>query len=210
MNFSDFISKIDQYKTTKLGGIVSQFKLAPKLRKGFSEEQIIKNNPKKAAVLVLFYPDKYNRTCFVLTQRASYKGPHSAQISFTGGKQEERENLEQTALRETFEEIGVPSSDVKIIRQITENYIPPSNFLVTPFLGYTHKKPDFIPNYEVGKIIEVLLNTLLDDDNISSTAIETSYMSRIKTPCFIFDNQIVWGATAMILSEIRDLIKEVN
>ena len=208
MNFKDFTNKIDALKNEKLGGLDTQFKMAPKLRLKYNQAKIAANNPRKAAVLVLFYPNAKNETCFLLTQRASYKGIHSAQISFPGGKREESDtNLQETALRETFEEIGVQPLLVKVIRELTDVYIPPSNFLATPFLGFVDKKPNFILNHEVEYEIEVLVSDLLDDANITSVTLDTSYMKKSEVPCFKMNNHIVWGATGMMLSEIKELLK---
>lgn len=206
MNFTDFTNKINHFKTANLGGIASQFKLAPELRIKFSEEKIKNCNPRKASVLALFYPDKKQETRVLLTKRASYKGAHSAQISFPGGKLENNETLKQTALRETFEEVGVQASEVKIIRQLSNTYIPPSNFMVTPFIGYINYTPSFKINYEVDTLIEVLVEEALNQTNISSVKIETSYMKEVYVPCFMLNGHVVWGATAMILSEIKDLL----
>ncbi|TYP98727.1 NUDIX domain-containing protein [Tenacibaculum adriaticum] len=211
MNFKDFTNKIDHLKVNQLGGRISQFKLVPELRIKISEEKIKNSNPRKAAVLALFYPDEYNETRFILTERASYNGAHSSQISFPGGKIEKSDtNLKETALRETHEEIGIARSSVKIIRQLSETYIPPSNFIVTPFLGITEQRPIFKPNNEVAKLIEVLATDLIDDTNLSLVEMETSYMKKIEVPCFTFNNYIVWGATAMMLSEIKDLLKDIH
>ncbi|MCT4698772.1 MULTISPECIES: NUDIX hydrolase [Tenacibaculum] len=208
MTFSDFTNQLEEIQHKPLGGLISQFKLAPKLRTQFSQELIDSKNPKKAAVLALFYPDKNNKTCLLLTQRASYKGSHSAQVSFPGGKIDQKDNnLKETALRETLEEVGVIPEDIKIIRQLSDSYIPPSNFLVAPFIGVINKKPVFKPNYEVANIIEVFISDLLNDNNLTSTEMETSYMKNIKVPCFKLNGYIVWGATAMMLSEIKDLFK---
>ncbi|TCI92734.1 NUDIX hydrolase [Tenacibaculum sp. M341] len=208
MKFSNFNSKINQLKNDSLGGLPSQFKLVPKLRLQFSEEKIRERNPRKAAVLALFYPDNNNETIFLLTKRASYNGTHSAQISFPGGKFDNSDtSLQETALRELEEEVDVPRNEVIVIRELSETYIPPSNFMVSPFIGYVHTKPKFTPNEEVEEIIDVKLSDLLDDKNLTSEIMETSYMKEIDVPCFKLNNHIVWGATAMILSEIKDLIK---
>ena len=208
MIFSDFINQIEKLQQKQLGGLTSQFKLAPKLRARFSEELIQSKKPKKAAVLALFYPDKNNQTRFLLTERASYNGAHSSQISFPGGKFDKvDEDLQTTALRETYEEVGVPSEAIQIIRQTSDAYIPPSNFLVAPFIGISEATPFFTPNDEVAGIIEVLLTDLLDDSNVTSVEMETSYMKNIEVPCFKLNDYIVWGATAMMLSEIKDLFK---
>ena len=208
MNFNDFQNKIAQLKTKELAGLNAQFKLAPKMRLKYDADKIIANNPRKAAVLALFYPNKENETCFLLTQRASYKGIHSAQISFPGGKIDKSDkNLENTALRETFEEVGVLKTSIKIIRELTDVYIPPSNFLATPFLGFTNQRPNFNLNYEVDKVIEVLVSDLLSETSITTIKMNTSYMDDVEVPCFKLVDYVVWGATAMMLSEIKELLK---
>ena len=208
MNFNDFKNKITQLKTTELGGLNAQFKLAPKIRLKYDADKITENNPRKAAVLALFYPNLKNETCFLLTQRASYKGIHSAQISFPGGKKDKTDsNLLKTALRETFEEVGVAEESIEIIRELTDVYIPPSNFLATPFLGYANQQPNFNLNYEVEQTIEVLLRDLLCETNFTAIKMNTSYMDNVEVPCFKLDGYIVWGATAMMLSEIKELFK---
>ena len=208
MDFNDFLDNLGATEKHELGGLDSQFKLAPEMRLAYNGEKIRARNPKKAAVLALFYPNHKNETCFLLTQRASYKGTHSGQISFPGGKVEMTDlNLSQTALRETFEEVGIAQENITILKEFTDVYIPPSNFLATPFVGYCKEKPIISINREVAHTIDVRLIDLLDDTNISSTKISNSYTNNIDVPCFKFNNYIVWGATAMILSEIKDFLK---
>ncbi|WP_339881618.1 CoA pyrophosphatase [Polaribacter vadi] len=208
MNFKNFTDKIEDFKNVELGGLDAQFKMAPKLRLQYNKDKIAANNPRKAAVLALFYPNKKNETTLLLTQRPSYKGIHSAQISFPGGKAEKTDgNLKETALRETFEEVGVQTSSIKIIRELTDVYIPPSNFLATPFLGFIDKKPAFILNHEVANTIEILVSDLLNENNITTVNLTTSYMKNIDVPCFKIDDHIIWGATGMMLSEIKELLK---
>lgn len=211
MKFSHFKDQINLLKTKPLGGLESQFKLVPELRIKISEEKIKNSNPRKAAVMALFYPDEQNKTTFLLTQRASYNGTHSAQISFPGGKyDQEDDNMQQTALRELEEEVGVFRNSVEVIRQLSDTYIPPSNFMVTPFIGFLDEKPSLTPNEEVAKLIEIEAAALLNEENISSIVMETSYMKEIEVPCFKFYDHVVWGATAMMLSEIKDLMKEIE
>lgn len=210
MNFSLFQSHISTIEKAILGGLESQFRLAPKMRLKYSEDIIKVSNPKKAAVLALFYPDKNNETHFLLTLRASYNGTHSSQISFPGGKTEKEDvDFMHTAKRETFEEVGIKMDAITIIKQFTDAYIPPSNFLVTPFLGTLNKTPTFTTNNEVEEIIEVKLTDLLDDANIIMKKMNTSYMKSIDVPCFKLNGYIVWGATAMMLNEIKDLLKSL-
>ncbi|SHN07047.1 CoA pyrophosphatase [Polaribacter sp. KT 15] len=209
MKFNQFKSNINSFKTSKLGGLDAQFKLAPELRLRYDADKIKASNPKKAAVLALFYPNENNETTFILTERASYKGTHSAQISFPGGKIDVSDkNLEATAIREANEEIGIKTASVEIIRELTDVYIPPSNFLATPFIGYLSKRPKFITNYEVETTIEVLLEDLLNDTSLTTVNLSTSYMKNTDVPCFKLNGYVVWGATAMMLSEIKELLKQ--
>ena len=211
MDFNSFLTQINKLQKLPLGGIESQFKMAPELRKYFSLKDIKDKNPRKSAVLALFYPDSNYNTRVLLTLRSNYKGVHSAQISFPGGKRDKIDgNLVDTALRETEEEIGIDKSNIIVIREMTKTYIPPSNFWVHPFLGYIDKTPSFIKNYEVGSLIEVLVSDLIDDNFLSAKNLTTSYMENIDVPCFKLNGYIVWGATAMILSEIKDLVKCIN
>lgn len=208
MHFSEFLSKIDQIQSKKLGGLDAQFKLAPKLRLRYSQEKIEASNPKKAGVLALFYPNDSQKTHFLLTLRASYNGKHSNQISFPGGKIEAGDkNLRDAAVREAYEEVGIQENTIEILRETTDVYIPPSNFLATPFIAYAHKRPDFTKNYEVEALIEVSVEDLLSEQSITSTTMTTSYMEKIEVPCFKLNDYIVWGATAMMLSEIKELLK---
>jgi len=208
MNFKNFTHKLEDFKKIRLGGLEAQFKMAPKLRLQYNKDKIAANNPRKAAVLALFYPNKKNETTLLLTQRPSYKGTHSAQISFPGGKAEKTDkNLQETALRETFEEVGVQTSSIKIIRELTDVYIPPSNFLATPFLGFVEERPNFILNHEVANTIEILVSDLLNESSITTVNLTTSYMKNMDVPCFKIDDYIIWGATGMMLSEIKELLK---
>ncbi|MEN8124813.1 MAG: CoA pyrophosphatase [Bacteroidota bacterium] len=206
MDFNQFISQIDQLQKLDLGGPYSQYKMAPKERKLFLNDDFKNLKPKKAAVLALFYPNIRNETCFLLTLRANYNGVHAAQISLPGGKFEMKDNyLQNTALRETYEEVGVDHSEIEILKEMTQTYIPPSNYLVSPFIGKITSTPNFNINHEVERIIEVKLADLLDERSITSKNLTTSYLKNIDVPCFKLNNYIVWGATAMVLSEIKDL-----
>ncbi len=206
MDFNQFLLQIDQLQKLDLGGLYSQYKMAPKDRKQFFKEDLINIKPKKAAVLALFYPNASNETCFLLTLRANYNGVHAAQISFPGGKYELGDKyLKNTALRETFEEVGIDHSEIKILKEMTQTYIPPSNYLVNSFLGIVSSTPKFNTSHEVEQIIEVKLSDFLDNRAVTSKKISTSYAKDIDVPCFKLNNYIVWGATAMILSEIKDL-----
>lgn len=210
MEFESFLLLISKVRNIEPGGLSSQFKMAPVERKMFSNLSIDRRNPKKAAVLALFYPNRNNETCFSLILRPNYKGVHSRQISFPGGKFEKSDDsLQATALRETYEEIGVDTRDIQIEKQLTNTFIPPSNFLVSPFLGVIKYTPSFRYNHEVEEVIEVKLLDLLKESSVTSKKLSTSYMKNIDVPYYKLNDYTVWGATAMMLSEIKDLLKSI-
>jgi 8-oxo-dGTP pyrophosphatase MutT (NUDIX family) len=209
MDFDDFLSRISNIETVIPGGASSHAKMIPKERRMPRPDEIYQKSPKKAAVLALFYPDSDNSTRFLLIMRADYDGTHASQIGFPGGKFEPSDqDLSETAIRETEEEVGVHAKSIHIVKKMTETFIPPSNFLVTPFVGITRQIPQFRTNHEVEDLIEVRLSELLSDKSVGIKKISTSYMENVPVPCFVLNNMTVWGATAMMLSEIKDLIKE--
>lgn len=166
---------------------------------------------RKAGVMVLFYPSESNETHLILILRKTYKGVHSAQVGFPGGKIEpEDESLQHAALRECEEEVGVPSEAISVLKKMTEIYIPPSNFFVQPYLGITAKTPRFIPQEdEVEALIEVPLQQFLDDSVRITKTLSTSYATNIEVPAFLLQDHVVWGATAMMLNEVRQMLKEL-
>ena len=211
MQFNTFYSFISKLKKAQLGGVSAQFLLAPEYRKSYDLAKIKTAKLTKAAVLIIIFPNAQNETCFVLTQRASYDGHHSKQISFPGGKQEKKDaNLLETALRETKEEMGLEISSNVIIKTLTEIYIPPSNFLVTPYVAVLDKTPKFSTNHEVDCVFTPSLAQLLDATTIQTVSVQTSKNETIEAPCFLFENKVVWGATAMMLSELKELIIILN
>lgn len=189
----------------------SQFKMSPPFRLELLKKQQDKiKSAKQSAVLALFYPDSNNETKLILILRKKYNGVHSAQVGFPGGKvEDDDESLKYTALRETQEEIGVPMQKIEILKALTQVYIPPSNFYVQPFLGYTKSKPKFVKEEsEVESLIEVALTHFLDENNIITKTVSTSYKLNVEVPAFQLNGHVVWGATAMMLSEIKDLLKQ--
>lgn len=210
MDFIDFKKNLSKLSDLALGGLEAQFELAPKFREKYTQEFLAAQNAKKAAVLALFYPNIQGETCFLLTLRANYNGIHASQISFPGGKfDRDDDSLENTALREAQEEVGIFPDDVCIFKQMTDVFIPPSNFMVTPFLGLLDYTPTLIKNEEVEENIDVLLKDLLSESAFTTTVVTTSYAENIPVPCFNLRNFMVWGATAMMLNEIKVLLKEI-
>ena len=191
-------------------GLAAQLKMAPPQRFG-TKETLLKmpKNVKKAAVMMLLYPNFKKELCFCLIQRTTYNGKHSGQISFPSGKKEEEDiDFWATALRESQEEVGVNPEKVQLITTLSSIYIPPSNFYVYPYLAYTNQCPDFVAEEgEVDHVIEVPLVDLLKESAIQNEPITSSYTSEVIVPMFVFGTYRVWGATAMILSEAREIIR---
>ncbi|WP_035670858.1 CoA pyrophosphatase [Flavobacterium sp. 83] len=211
MDFQDFLKYVPDFAQARLPAFEAHIKMAP-----FERIDALKNGAfdtkksRKAAVMMLFYPKK-GQTHLVLIVRSSYDGTHSSQIAFPGGKFEtEDEVFANTALRETHEEIGILPRDIEIIKPFTQMYIPPSNFMVYPFLGISRDEIRFVPDpNEVAGIIELPLSVFLSDEIITTAEMVTSYAGKIKVPAFKIEEYIVWGATAMMLSELKDVLNQV-
>ena len=165
-------------------------------------------NYKSSAVIVLLYPNQNKETCILLIERSTYEGHHSGQIALPGGKREPADvDLQATALREFFEETG-SSETPFFIGKLSEVYIPVSKFIVQPYVAYLTKRPDFLINdVEVYKLIEWELHELLNQNTINTTTIIVSN-TNIVTPYFLVDEKILWGATAMIINELKHVIKD--
>lgn len=162
---------------------------------------------KESAVCILLY-QKEGTIYFPLIQRVEYKGVHSGQIALPGGKKDEEDaDIIQTALRELEEEIGVSQTHIEVIGKLSQLYIPPSNFLVNPIVAITRQEPNFILNpTEVQSVIPFSLAELLDDNLIKETYLELEKGLKIKTPYFDVRGKILWGATAMILNELKHIL----
>ncbi|WP_424494287.1 NUDIX hydrolase [Salinimicrobium sp. GXAS 041] len=212
MDFQEFKSKSPNLKKIKLPGEEAHYKLAPLLRlKELEQKEIEIRDANKAGVLAVFYPDKSEKTHFVLILRKTYRGVHSNQVGFPGGRMEEGDkDLEQTALRETEEEVGIPQKEIKVLKQMTKIYIPPSNFWVQPFMGLMEKTPVLIPQEsEVESVLEIALEDFMNDSALTRQKLSTSYAKNIEVPAFMLSGHIVWGATAMMLSEMKEVLRQV-
>ena len=196
----------------QLPGESAHRKLAPLIRINELEEiDMSKRNPQEAGVMAVFYPDLDMETRLVLILRKTYNGVHSNQVGFPGGRVEESDkDLEDTALRETEEEVGIPQNEIEVVRKLTRLYIPPSNFWVQPYLGLMQKTPNMIPQEsEVEEILEVKLSDFLNDENVITENLSTSYAKEIEVPAYSLNGHVVWGATGMMLSEIRELLLKI-
>ena len=199
MKLNEFLLKSPKLNEIPKPGIKSQLKMSPQGRQMYYEKN---NNVRYAATTMLFYPIK-KILHFCLIRRTVKNTIHSNQIAFPGGEKEKSDkNFWDTALREMNEEIGVKEDQVIYITKLSKVFIPVSNFIVFPYMARTNKRPLFLINQnEVDYLIEVKLSKLL-----SKRSIVTSKIINRKVPIFDFDGEQVWGATAMILAEARDLI----
>lgn len=207
--FTELMSKIDKIP---LAGLKAHQEMIPVSRETLIEEAAINpREPLHAGVLALFYPSFTQETMLILILRNTTPGVHSGQMGFPGGRIEAKdESLKDAALRETYEEIGVLPSNVNVIRELTKTFIPPSNFWVHPFLGIAKNTPRFRrQESEVKELVPVKLEDFLNESNVVTETLSTSYGDYIEVPAFSLNNKIVWGATAMMLNEVKTLFKEV-
>jgi len=205
--FNDLISSLKTALQQPLPGLDAQMEMAPPHRGRPDHTWVKAQNPRQAAVLALLYPIA-GLAHVVLTQRLDYLGVHSNQISFPGGRLEAGDrDLADAALRETEEEVGISRQDIQLLGPLSELYIPPSNFLVQPYLGYSANRPIFIPQpSEVKEILEVPLHFFQDTKNLSSTRFELNGQ-QFETPCYLYEGRIIWGATAMMLRELEVIVR---
>lgn len=210
MEFARFVVLLEQRLQKPLPGISAQLKMSSIARLQKLMRFSSHDDARQSSVLILLYPLE-GKTGLVLMLRPEYGGIHSGQISLPGGKHEETdESLIYTALREAQEEIGIDPTQVQILGQLTEIYIPPSNFMVTPIVGHLASQPRFTADpKEVAKIIEIRLDDLLDEKNRQMKKMKLSLGFSLKVPSYYINDNIIWGATAMILSELKEIVSEI-
>jgi 8-oxo-dGTP pyrophosphatase MutT (NUDIX family) len=203
----DFKERLKAALASDLPGSNSHLKMASQVRRGGMKFKYDPSSAVPSSVLILLFPgDDSLHTVFILRQ--TYNGVHSGQVSFPGGRKEpEDRDLVATALREAAEEVNIDPSKVEVLGTLSEMYIPPSNFLVLPVVGYSDSKPDFSPDEtEVAEIIETDLEFLFNENKKKETTLNVRG-TVIDTPYYDVKSKVIWGATAMILSELEDIIK---
>lgn len=203
-NKPSFIKSLEKILSSNLPGEKAHdiMRTGPKFPKPL---EYMKKKAIPSAVLILLFPNN-NTFNFILTLRSKKVETHKGQISLPGGAQEQDESLEKTALRETEEEIGVSPETIELIGRLSTLYVPFSGFDIHPYVGWATEMPEInISVEEVDKIISVPVTELIDSNNlrIKNTSLRGI---PVKMPYFNLKNEIVWGATSMILSEFKQLI----
>ena len=206
---NEFIQHLKEKIKRPLPGIEAQLKMAPITRPNHLPTP---PNAKLSAVMILLFKknDEWNT---ILIQRTMDGHAHSGQISFPGGKKDEGdESIVYTAFRECEEEIGIQKNSIELIGQLTSIYIPPSNFHVTPILGFIDEIFEIKPSIgEVDEVIFVPLKKLFDINIKKESEVKMHTGTLIKSNAYVLPNhKIIWGATAMIISELEHFLANEN
>ena len=185
----------------------AQLKMAPRPRSLYRPPNKT-GSPHQGGVLLLLYPNSGQLT-FALTRRTETLGNHRGQISLPGGRRDAGETLAETALRETHEELGLHLEPTHLLGRLASLYIPPSDFEIHPFIAYVSQRPHLVPApTEVAELIEVPLGQLLNP----AVFREEEWIIRqvpVDVPYYLLGGQQVWGATAMVLSEMEQRLRAV-
>lgn len=206
---SSFIIGLKNQFNQELPGRKAQELMAPHP----IDESRFRENPnipaKLGGVMVMLY-ERDGDWWIPLMKRPEYNGHHSGQVSFPGGKKEKFDaDLIQTALRETQEEVGIEKGQIELLGNLSELFIIASNFKVLPTVGLLNEKPIYSPDSkEVESILEVSLSDL---KNESKRGIKTMHFGQytIHSPYYDVEGHVVWGATAMMLSELSYLTDRI-
>ena len=203
LSFESQIGALRNRLEKTLPGLSAHLTMAPGLRKT-PDLLSISNKPcRQAGVLALLYPQQDQSPAVLLTKRREDLPEHAGQISFPGGRQEAQETLVQTALRETEEEIGLAATHIQVIGALSPIYIDVSNYCVHPFVGFLEYAPSSftIQEDEVQKVLPLSIAELASPTNKRK---ETRILRGhpVEVPFFFVNQEVVWGATAMILAEL--------
>lgn len=210
MSFDPFIEELKARLSDDLPAHAAHQKVMSHRRPVKDLQEQLKE-ARQSAVLILLYPHQQClHTVFIL--RSNYRGVHSGQIAFPGGKRErEDQSLEHTALREAREEVAVEPGAIKTLGQISPLYVPPSNFLINPFVGYQTERPAFQPETkEVAAILECPLELLLGENRLKKSKVKLADGREMEVRGFMLQEHLIWGATAMIVKEFAEVVEELN
>jgi len=201
----DLYSSLRQSLAGALPGQAAHMRMASENRQLRLQHRKAPEDARRAGVLILLF-EREQELAIPLIRRTEDGSVHSGQVALPGGTFEPAdEDIVQTALRETAEEIGVKAATVEVLGRLSDLYIPPSNFLVSPVVGRIADPPDFEPDpHEVAHIIEASVSELLDEKRIKITE-----RFGFTVPYFDIQDEVIWGATAMILSELCAILEPI-
>ena len=193
-----------------LPGLSSHLKMAPASRVAeIKNIEMHYENARKSAVMILLFHDN-NNTKVIFIRRSYYVGIHAGQIAFPGGRYEDSDLLiENTALREIEEEIGITTDKIEILGRLSDIYVPPSNFLISIFVGYLKEKPVYkIDLREVDEVIEIDLDDFFRKNVIQEKEfVVPPSDTTINALCYNVGNIHLWGASAMVMTEFLDILR---
>ena len=204
--FQQFAEELTQRLLRPLPGALAHDRMAPPMRRSFRMDPDTIAKSSEAAVLALFFPAESTSDTaeLLLTVRPEGMSNHGGQVAFPGGRRESNESLQETALRETEEEVFIQASIIRIAGALTPLYIPPSNFYVHPFVGFLDHRPDLsVTSEEIARCFGVPVSRLIDPD-VSRITPQKWNGEFHDLPYFALGGEFVWGATAMILAELTD------
>jgi 8-oxo-dGTP pyrophosphatase MutT (NUDIX family) len=206
----DFIKELKLQLLEELPGVNAHLLLAPQMRIKDLKSGNTPTGALESAVLFILYPIE-NKLFTAVILRNEYDGAHSGQISLPGGKRENSDkDLQQTALREAREEIGIIPEKLEIIGQLSRFYVRPSNFVIYPFIAFQTERPIFHPDpTEVQRIIEIDIFEEMNFDKIVNKTLTFKNNIKVDAPGFVVGNEFLWGATAMIFSELLHVLNAV-
>jgi len=213
MDFESFIKKLEEELRKPLPGQEAHLKMTSLQRFQELIDYQDQSDAVESSVLILLFPyGTHNEVSLVLIQRPQYEGVHSGQIALPGGRYETSDSdFRFTALRETYEEVGIEPDEIRIIGKLSELFIPPSNYNVHPYIGYMPYSPCFYKDdAEVEEIIILRLADLINEKSIRVNEFKVSSGLIVKAPCFEIDGTNIWGATAMILNELKTIIRSFS
>ena len=205
-----FISTLKAELLLELPGVDAHLQLAPEIRIKDLKTGQPPAHALESAVLIILYPfNKRLHTVVIL--RNEYDGAHSGQISLPGGKAEASDiDFKNTALREAQEEIGIIPAEMEIIGQLSMFYVRPSNFIIYPFIAYCARRPEFKPDpFEVQKVIEIDIFKEISYENTVNQTLTFKNHAQVNAPGFPLGGEFMWGATAMIFSELLQVLTSV-
>ncbi len=192
-----------------LPGLEAQLRMAPKPRTGWDPLKF-PEDARDAAAMLLLYP--HNEVVNIaLTVRGSELRNHTGQVSFPGGRVDDGEGIEEAALREAHEEVGVDPRSLEILGRLTPLHIPVSRYILHPVVAVTPARPAFQrAEWEVARIIEAPIDLLQDPETVKRevrTRVVNGQEIDVDVPFYDVDGERVWGATAMVLAEFCALIE---